>query len=127
MRSPRNIIGSVCSWSRAGSLVRFGACLLALMMLISFAALRSHEFTAHFRVGETARFVKRHTFVSPMQGKTKFNLTVSNFQPIRTIRTEPQRLKDRFEVETTTRVSIVEALHRLKLGPHTESDPEPLA
>jgi hypothetical protein len=107
--------------------VRFGACLLALSMLISFPAGRSHEFTAHFRAGETARFVKRHTFVSPMQGETKFNLTVSDFQPVRTIRTEPPSLRDRFEVETTTRVSIVEALHRLKLGPHTESDPEPLA
>jgi hypothetical protein len=112
--------------SRGAAFVRFGTCLLALVMLISFPALRSHDFTAHFRVSEVARFVKRHTFVSPMHGETKLRLTISAIEPVPAIRTLPQSLKSHFETEVATRSSIVETLHRLKLGPHTDSDPEPI-
>jgi len=97
------------------------------VILLSFPVVRSHDFTIHFRVREIARFVERHTFLSPMHGEAKFCLTISEVEPIRAFRTEPHSLEDHFEANVTARVSIVEALHRLKLEPHGESDSEPIA
>ncbi len=54
--------------------VRLGACLLAVAMLLSFPALRSHSFMTHFRSPEVRRSVVRHNPVSPMHGKRNSSL-----------------------------------------------------
>ncbi len=93
-------------------------------MLLSFSLVRSHNFTIHFRVPEAARFIQGHTFFASQHAEAKLYLTTSSVDPIPSIRTQSQILKDNFEATVTARASIVETLHRLKLGPHSESDSE---
>jgi hypothetical protein len=126
MVSFRIAVGPVSSRFHRAPFIRSGACLVALVMLLSAPLARSHDFTIHFRIREVARFVERHTFVSPMHGEAKFCLTMAEVEPILAFRTEPHSLEDHFEADVTARVSIVEALHRLKLGPHRESYSEPM-
>ena len=66
--------------------VRLGACLLAVAMLLSFPALRSHSFVIHFRSPEVRRSVAQHNPLSPMHGQAKLQLARSEIEPVLAIR-----------------------------------------
>jgi len=105
--------------------VRLGVCLLAVAMLLSFPALRSHSFVIHFRSPEVRRSVAQHNPLSPMHGQAKLQLARSEIEPVLAIRAQPRPPEHSREAEVPARASIVETLHRLKLGPHRDADSEP--
>ncbi len=108
---------------RTAAFARVAACLLAVMMLLSLPMTRSHTFSTHFRSPEVRRSVARHTAVSPIHAEAKLQLAASEIEPVPAIQAQPQTpLRNREEV---ARASIIETLHRMKLGPPGEADSEP--
>jgi hypothetical protein len=93
------------------------------MMLLSLPAIRSHSFSTHFRSPEVRRSMARHTAVSPNHAEAKLQLAASEIEPVSAMPVQPQiPLRNREEV---ARASIIETLHRMKLGPRSEADLEP--
>jgi hypothetical protein len=107
------------------ALSRLGAFLLAVAMLLSFAIVPSHNFTTHFRSPEVRRSVLRHTSVSPTHAQVRLDPSPRRTEPVAAMQARPRTPHTEGVVEVATRDSIVEPLHRLKLGPHSDTDPEP--
>jgi hypothetical protein len=110
---------------RIAACARVAACLVAVVMLLSLPALRSHTFSTHFRSPEVRRSMARHTSVSPIHAEAKLQLCASEIEPVVAIQAQRQTPLQNHEGETIARASIVETLHRMKLGPHSEADSEP--
>jgi hypothetical protein len=106
-------------------LVRPTACLLAIVTLLSFPALRSHSYQTHLRSPVVRRLVVRHTAISPAPVIAKLQLAQHKRTPVLTVRVEPQALDQNREVEVPARASIVQVLHRIKLGSRGDRDSEP--
>jgi hypothetical protein len=51
----------------ASPFVRFLACLTSVAMLLTFPALKSHDFAEHLRTHEVRRSIVRHTMVAPAE------------------------------------------------------------
>jgi hypothetical protein len=108
---------------RTTAVAHVAACLIAVVMLLSLPAIRSHSFSTHFRSPEVRRSMARHTSVSPIHAEAKLQLAASEIEPVIAIPAQPPiPLENREEV---ARASIIETLHRMKLGPHSEADSEP--
>lgn len=114
----------VLSFSHALAVrAKLSACLLAIAMLLSFPVAGPHNFRSHYRSPEVRGPVVRHTVVSAIHGHANLRLTPSAIEPVLAIRARPRAVNPSPEREIPERVSIVQKLHRLKLGPHSDGDP----
>jgi hypothetical protein len=102
---------------------RMGTCLLSAVLLFSLPAPRSHDLATHLRLGNEARSVWRHMPVSPIHSEAKLFLPPSRVRLV-TVPDAPRYDLDSAEIEAIGQISIIQALHRLKLGPRRDSDSE---
>jgi hypothetical protein len=108
--------------------VRGVACLIAIITVLPFSAVASHDFAAHFRLPVLAPVVARHTFASPVHDQPRpRRLIAFHFEPMPPRLIPRLALHDHFENGGATPVSIVNRFCRLKLGPHRDCDAEPIA
>jgi hypothetical protein len=103
------------------------ACIVSMVMLISFPTVRVHSFADHFRPPEIRRTTQRQTYVAAESHHVQENVVRSDvrpkfFAPVET----PCSLAGDRGFESTSEIPLVRLLHRLKLNPSGLSGQDPL-
>ena len=108
---------------QAGRLLFVAASLLSLLMLVSLAYHRNHDFLAHFACRDVRRSVERHTFIEQSKGNAAEHKTPRQ-QLLRFVDLETERsLQPLAGIESLPPVRIPILFSRLKISP-TRSSPE---
>jgi hypothetical protein len=103
------------------------ACVLSIVMLLSFPAGRLHSFGDHFRTPEVRRTTQRHTYVAAEGQRVQENAVRSDVLPtfFAPVETPVSLVSDRL-FESPSEIPLVRLLNRLKLNPSGSSGQDPL-
>jgi hypothetical protein len=116
--------------SRLDSLRGFlniAACVVSVLMLLSFPATRFHNFPTHFRNPEVRRSTERHTAVAPANEKTQDAVAQSDllprfFAPIETA----GKIVPAYDFQSISQIPPPHLLNRQKLNPSGSGPQDPL-
>jgi hypothetical protein len=103
------------------------ACVLSLVMLLSFPAARVHSFGAHFRTPEVRRMAQRQTCVAVESHRGQHNAVRSDplpkfFAPIETTLS----LNSDSSLQSPSEIPLLRQLNRLKLKSRGSRGQDPL-
>jgi hypothetical protein len=107
--------------------VHAAACIVSLVMLLSFPASSVHSFGTHFRTPEVRRALERHTSVAHSDGNTPELIAHNDLLP--TFFTPAETGSKIFPTdnsEPSSDVPLSSLLNRRKLSPSGSGGPDPL-
>jgi len=103
------------------------ACIVSVMMLLTFPAARLHSFEAHFRTPEVRRTTQRHTSVAYSHDDTCERATQNHLMPAFFVAPEPEPLATVWNsMAQPFEAPPLRILFRLKLNPSGSSGSDPL-
>ncbi len=103
------------------------ACVVSMVMLLSFPAAKAHAFGTHFRNPEVRRTIERHTSIAHpdqnlQKGVAPTDTLPRFFIPIETV----NKIVPLGDFESIPEVPLPRLLNRLKLNPSGSSGQDPL-
>lgn len=103
------------------------ACVVGLAMLLSFPALKPHQFAAHFRAPEVRRVIERHSSVCETHDQTPTRIAQSNLEPVSYQPVElGSAVAPALNFEVASQVPLARMFRHLKLGLSRPGESDPL-
>jgi hypothetical protein len=106
--------------------VRIVACLLSILMLTTFPAIRIHQSTVHLRMPGVRRSITQHTSLDRTTADSSERISVDHryLDSVFVKNEEPQKAFG--NIDPPPSVPIIRLLLRLKLGPSPSDISDPL-
>jgi hypothetical protein len=112
---------------RAAKLLNLAACIVSMLMLLTFPLERVHQYTNHLRSPEIRRTIERHTFVAHSEAGTAERIANQAVMPaiLESVETW-DAVKPVVDFKLSPQVPISHLLARLKLGTAHSGGQDPL-